>query len=163
MIAIENRRDFCQRVILDHYKKPLHKGRTNPIHRYYRGQTPYCGDVIELTVELNQINNTIEDIKFDGEGCAIAIASADLMADALRGKSTDEALEIVQRFQKMMKGKAEFPRKFKQLSKLNVMQAVTHPLRIKCANLSWQTLEAALTSSNILSRSKSIDDKQDDP
>ncbi len=162
MMALDNRRDFCQRVILDHYKKPVHKGQTNPVHRCHRGQTPYCGDIIELTVQLNQTKNTIEDIKFEGQGCAIAIASADLMAGALRGKSTDEALEMVQRFQNMMKGQGGFPEESKQLSKLNVMQAVTHPLRIKCANLSWYTLKAALTSSETLITSKLVGDKKED-
>lgn len=163
MMALDNRREFCQRVILDHYKKPVHKGRTNPVHRCQRGQTPYCGDIIELTIKLDRTNNIIEDIKFEGEGCTIAIASADLMAGALRGKSTDEALEMVQRFQKMMKGEGGFPEQSKQLSKLNVMQAVTHPLRIKCANLSWYTLKSALTSSSeILLTSKLLGDKKED-
>ncbi len=155
--------NFCRRVILDRCKKPVHKGRTNPVHRFYKGQTPYCGDIIELTVKLDRTNNIIEDIKFEGEGCAISIASADLMAGALRGKSTDEALEMVQRFQNMMKGQAGFPEESKQLSKLNVMQAVTHPLRIKCANLSWDTLKAALTSSETLITSKLLGDRKEDP
>ena len=85
------------------------------------------------------------------------------MAGALRGKSTDEALEMVQRFQNMMKGQGGFPEESKQLSKLNVMQAVTHPLRIKCANLSWYTLKAALTSSETLITSKLLGDKKEDP
>ncbi|PPS44991.1 Fe-S cluster assembly sulfur transfer protein SufU [Chroococcidiopsis sp. TS-821] len=145
-MALSNVRDLYQQVILEHYKKPRHKGKTNPVHRQQRGHNPSCGDTIELTVQLNDAGDTIEDVKFEGEGCAIAMASADLMADALRGKQISEALSMVQRFQKMMKGEDEFP---KELRKLNVMQGVSQfPVRIKCANLTWHTLKAALESPN---------------
>lgn len=141
-MALSNVRDLYQQVILEHYKKPRHKGQTNPIHRQQRGHNPSCGDTIELTVQLNDTGDAIEDVKFVGEGCAIAMASADLMADALRGKQIDEALAMVKRFQGMMKGDGEFP---KELRKLNVMQGVAQfPVRIKCANLSWHTIKAAL-------------------
>ena len=141
-MALSNVRDLYQQVILEHYKKPRHKGQTSPIHRQQRGHNPSCGDTIELTVQLNETGDRIEDVKFEGEGCAIAMASADLMADALRGKQVDEALAMVKRFQGMMKGNDEFP---KELRKLNVMQGVAQfPVRIKCANLSWHTIKAAL-------------------
>lgn len=143
-MTLSNVRDLYQQVILEHYKKPRHKGKTNPVHRHQRGHNPSCGDTIELTVQLNASGDVIEDVKFEGEGCAIAMASADLMADALRGKPVQDALLMVQRFQKMMKGEDEFP---KELRKLNVMQGVSQfPVRIKCANLTWHTLKAALES-----------------
>lgn len=143
-MSLGNLRDLYQQVILEHYKKPRHKGRTATVHRHQKGHNPSCGDTIELTLQLNAAGDAIEDAKFEGEGCAIAMASADLMADALRGKKVDEALEMVQRFQSMMKGQAEFP---KEMRKLNVMQGVSQfPVRIKCANLSWHTLKAALQS-----------------
>jgi nitrogen fixation NifU-like protein len=68
-----------------------------------------CGDTIELTVQLNQTGDRISDVKFEGEGCAIAIASADLMADAVRGKSVEEALLMVQRFRGMVMGQEQLP------------------------------------------------------
>ena len=148
-MTLSNVRDLYQQVILEHYKKPRHKGKTDPVHRHQRGHNPSCGDTIELTVQLNDAGDRIEDVKFEGEGCAIAMASADLMAGALRGKEVGEALSMVQRFQSMMKGQDEFP---KELRKLNVMAGVAQfPVRIKCANLTWHTLKAALespTSSN---------------
>lgn len=141
-MPLDNLRDLYQQVILERYKKPRNRGKTDPIDRIQKGHNPSCGDTIELTVKLNTAGDRIEDVKFEGEGCAIAMASADLMADALKGKSTAEALEMVQRFQSMMKGEAEFPT---ELRKLNVMQGVAQfPVRIKCANLSWHTLKAAL-------------------
>jgi nitrogen fixation NifU-like protein len=106
-----------------------------------------CGDTIELTVQLNQTGDRISDVKFEGEGCAIAIASADLMADAVRGKSVEEVLLIVQRFRDMVMGEDQFPT---DLQKLNVLQGISQfPIRIKCATLSWHTLKAVLESSNV--------------
>jgi len=146
-MALDNLRDLYQQVILERYKKPRNRGKADPIDRYQKGHNPSCGDTIELTLQLNESGDRIEDVKFEGEGCAIALASTDLMADALRGKTTAEALEMVQRFQAMMRGEAEFPQ---ELRKLNVMQGVAQfPVRIKCANLSWHTLKAALESSQV--------------
>ncbi|NJR64814.1 MAG: SUF system NifU family Fe-S cluster assembly protein [Leptolyngbyaceae cyanobacterium CRU_2_3] len=143
-MALDNLRDLYQQVILERYKKPRNRGKSNPVDRYQKGHNPSCGDTIELTLKLSEAGDRIDEVKFEGEGCAIALASADLMADALRGKTTVEALEMVQRFQSMMRGEAEFPQ---DLRKLNVMQGVAQfPVRIKCANLSWHTLKAALES-----------------
>ncbi|MCY7321729.1 MAG: SUF system NifU family Fe-S cluster assembly protein [Phormidesmis sp. CAN_BIN36] len=145
-MTLANLRDLYQQVILERYKKPKHRGVTSPVHRLQRGHNPSCGDTIELTVQLNEAGDQIEDVKFEGEGCAIAMASADLMAEAMRGKSTDEALEMVQRFQSMMQGNAEFPT---EQRKLNVMKGVSQfPVRVKCATLTWHTLKAALESVN---------------
>jgi len=94
-----NQRNLYQQVILEHSKKPRHRGKTNPVHGYHRGHNPMCGDTIELTVQLNQTGDRITDVKFEGEGCAIAIASADLMADAVRGKSVEEVLSMVHNFE----------------------------------------------------------------
>ena len=141
-MSLDNLRDLYQQVILERYKKPRNRGRTNPVDRYQKGHNPSCGDTIELTLKLTAEGNRIEDVKFEGEGCAISMASADLMADALRGRTVDEALEMVQKFQAMMRGEVEFPSEFR---KLNVMRGVAQfPVRIKCANLSWHTLKAAL-------------------
>ncbi|MBV9386344.1 MAG: SUF system NifU family Fe-S cluster assembly protein [Chroococcidiopsidaceae cyanobacterium CP_BM_ER_R8_30] len=159
-MTLSNVRDLYQQVILEHYKKPKHKGKTTPVHRYQKGHNPSCGDTIELTLRLNETGDTIEDVKFEGEGCAIAMASADLMADVLRGKQIDEALEMVQRFQSMMKGQAEFP---KEQRKLNVMQGVAQfPVRIKCANLTWHTLKAALETASSASLEEFISNEKDD-
>ncbi|MBD1920726.1 SUF system NifU family Fe-S cluster assembly protein [Microcoleus sp. FACHB-831] len=159
-MTLGNLRDLYQQVILEHYKKPKHKGKTAVVHRQQRGHNPSCGDTIELTLQLNEAGDRIEDAKFEGEGCAIAMASADLMAGALRGKSVDEALEMVQRFQNMMKGEAEFP---KEQRKLNVMQGVSQfPVRIKCANLTWHTLKAALESANVETANGFVSNEKED-
>jgi len=149
-MTLDNLRNLYQQVILERYKKPRHQGKTDPVHRYQRGHNPSCGDTIELTLELNDAGDRIEDVKFNGEGCAIAIASADLMAEAMRGQSVTDALEMVQKFQAMIRGEGEFPQTFR---KLNVMRGVAQfPVRVKCATLTWHTLKAALESSNGCSR-----------
>ncbi|MEL6225039.1 MAG: Fe-S cluster assembly sulfur transfer protein SufU [Cyanobacteria bacterium J06627_8] len=141
-MALENLRDLYQQVILERYKKPRNRGCTDPVHRFQKGHNPSCGDTIELSLKMADDGEYIEDVKFEGEGCAISMASVDLMADALRGKTKDEAVEMVSQFQSMMRGEAEFP---KDLRKLNVMQGVAQfPVRIKCANLGWHTLKAAI-------------------
>ena len=145
MSSLSNLRDLYQQVILERYKKPKHRGKTDPVDRHQRGHNPSCGDTIELTVQLNAMGDRIEAVKFEGEGCAIAMASADLMAEAMQGRTLAEALQMVQRFQTMMQGKDEFP---SELRKLNVMQGVSQfPVRIKCATLTWHTLKAALEAS----------------
>jgi nitrogen fixation NifU-like protein len=144
-MSLSNLRDLYQQVILERYKKPRYRGQTNPVDRYQKGHNPSCGDTIELTVHLNQVGDRIEEVKFEGEGCAIAMASADLMAEAMQGKTVEQALQMVHRFQNMMYGKDEFPT---ELRKLNVMQGVSQfPVRIKCATLTWHTLKAALEQS----------------
>jgi nitrogen fixation NifU-like protein len=144
--TLGNLRDLYQQVILDHYKKPRHRGRTNPVDRQQRGHNPSCGDTIELTLSLTTDGNRIEDAKFEGEGCAISMASADLMADSIRGQTIADALAMVDKFQAMMRGETEFPREHR---KLNAMQGVAQfPVRIKCANLTWHALRAALEASS---------------
>ncbi len=145
-MTLGNLRDLYQQVILERYKTPRHRGKTDPVDRHQLGHNPSCGDTIELTLKLNPTADRIEDVKFEGSGCAIAIASADLMAEAMQGKSIAEALALVEQFQLMMKGKAQFPH---ELRKLNVMQGVSQfPVRIKCATLTWHTLKAAIESAD---------------
>lgn len=158
MTTINNRRDFYQRAILDRYKNPRHRGKTNPVDKSHQGFNPYCGDTVKVTILLNQARDKIEDIKFEGEGCVISMASAELMAHALLGKNTDEALEILQHFGRMMQGQGEFSQ---ELRRLNVMQGVTNPSRIKCATLAWHTCKAALKSTSTSELSEfSMDEKE---
>lgn len=141
-MTLGNLRDLYQQVILERYKKPKYRGITNPVSRSQRGHNPSYGDTIELTLMLSETADRTKDVRFEGKGCAIAMASADLMAEAVRGRDMEEALQMVQRFQQMMKGDTEFPKEFR---KLNVMQGVSQfPVRIKCANLTWHTLNVAL-------------------
>ncbi len=143
-MPLDNLRGLYQQVILERYKKPHNFGKVDPVHRHQRGHNPSCGDTIDLTLQLDPAQERIEAIKFEGEGCAIALASADLMADALRGRTLPEAMQLIEQFQAMMRGGEEFPREQRAL---NAMKGVAQfPVRIKCANLAWHTLKYALES-----------------
>ena len=135
-------RQRYQQIILSHARKPQHKGKTNPIHRQNQGENPYCGDKIDLTLMLDETETKIEDIKFEGAGCALCLASADLMAGAVKSKDISAALLMVEDFREMVMGETEFQA---PLEKLNIMQSVAQfPMRVKCVTLAWHTLKGAL-------------------
>lgn len=137
-----NQRQRYQQIILSHARKPQHKGKTNPIHRQNQGENPYCGDKVDLTLMLDETETKIEDIKFEGAGCALCLASADLMAGAVKGKDISAALLMVEDFRNMVMGETEFKA---PLEKLNIMQSVAQfPMRVKCVTLAWHTLKGAL-------------------
>ncbi len=139
-----NQRQRYQQVILSHARKPQHKGKTNLIHRQNQGENPYCGDKVDLTLMLDETETIIEDIKFEGAGCALCLASADLMAGAVKGKDISAALLMVEDFREMVMGETEFQ---VPLEKLNTMQSVAQfPMRVKCVTLAWHTLKRALAA-----------------
>ncbi|MEM7555944.1 MAG: Fe-S cluster assembly sulfur transfer protein SufU [Cyanobacteria bacterium P01_A01_bin.84] len=136
-------RQHYQQIILSHARKPQNKGKTNPVHRQNKGENPYCGDKVELTLMLDETQKKIEDIKFEGSGCALCLASSDLMANAIKGKDISEALLMVEDFRKMVLGESEFK---PPLTTLNIMQGVSQfPMRMKCVTLAWYTLKGALS------------------
>jgi nitrogen fixation NifU-like protein len=137
-----NQRQRYQQIILSHARKPQHKGKTHPIHRQNQGENPYCGDKIDLTLMLDETKTKITDIKFEGAGCALCLASADLMAGAVKNKDISSALLMVEDFRSMVLGETEFQ---PPLEKLNIMQSVSQfPMRVKCVTLPWHTLKGAL-------------------
>lgn len=141
---MDRQREIFQQLIRDRSQHPRHQGKTNPVHKYHYSENPYCGDMIELTLQLNHLGNRIEKLKFAGEGCALSIASADLMAEAVQGKTLAQALELSIGFRDMLKGENQLPQGF---PKLNLLQSVSQfPTRVKCATLCWHTLKAALES-----------------
>jgi nitrogen fixation NifU-like protein len=130
--------ELYQEVILDHYKKPRNSGTLEPPCSSVQGLNPLCGDRLMLTVRLN--GDTIEDLRFTGDGCAISVASASLMTESIKGMSRAEAEKLFERFHAMVTGEAGA-----DLGKLNVFSGVSdYPVRVKCASLAWHTLRAAL-------------------
>ncbi|MBF2099378.1 MAG: SUF system NifU family Fe-S cluster assembly protein [Gloeomargaritaceae cyanobacterium C42_A2020_066] len=160
-MTLGNVRNLYQQVIVERYKKPRFRGVAEPVHRHHRGHNPSCGDTIEITVSLKlDDQNRIERACFEGEGCSIAMASADLMAEAVQGLTIPEALHLVEQFQGMVKGEGSFP---PEQRKLNVMQGVAqYPVRIKCATLCWHTLKAALEASTPLGVSDFVSNEATD-
>ncbi|HLY07848.1 MAG TPA: SUF system NifU family Fe-S cluster assembly protein [Planctomycetota bacterium] len=131
--------DLYQEIILDHYKKPRNAGRIEQPTCSAAGDNPLCGDKIAVTVK--KVGSRIEDIRWNGAGCAISTASASLMSEAVKGLSMAEFESLFTRFHDMVTGKGS-P---EGLDKLEVFSGVSEfPVRVKCASLAWHTLKAAL-------------------
>ena len=136
-------RDLYQEVILDHNKKPRNFGPLSNANRTKEGYNPLCGD--RLTVFLVVGDGVVQEVRFEGTGCAISTASASMMTEALRGKSVEEARELFQKFHEVVTGKVASG---DDLGKLAVFSGVSEfPIRVKCATLPWHTAIAALDGS----------------
>jgi nitrogen fixation NifU-like protein len=136
-------RELYQEVILDHNKRPRNFGPLDAANRRAEGYNPLCGD--RLTVYLKITNDTIEDVRFEGSGCAISKASASMMTDALKGKTLAEADALFERFHRMVTAPPDQEPDTSQLGKLAVLSGVREfPVRVKCASLAWHTLKAAV-------------------
>jgi nitrogen fixation NifU-like protein len=134
--------ELYQEVILDHYRKPRNFGMLRGADRKAEGHNPLCGDRVALQIRTK--NDVIDDIKFDGKGCAISTASASMMTEAVRGKSRAEALELFEKFHALVTGGVNGA----GLGKLEAFGGVSEfPLRVKCASLAWHTLKAAFEGS----------------
>lgn len=134
-------RSLYQEIILDHYKRPRHHGVATGANREADGFNPLCGDKVRITLAMK--DGTIEDVAFEGEGCAISTASASLMTEALHGKSEGEARELFQSFRRLLTGAEGVDEE--ALGKLAALSGVRdYPMRVKCATLAWHTLQAAL-------------------
>ena len=137
--------ELYQQVILDHNRKPRNFRIMQEADKVVTGDNPLCGDKIEVYVKLR--DNVIEDVSFQGSGCAISQSSASLMTTSVIGKSIDEALELFSSFHDMVTSEIDSPMDKKSLGKLGAFGGVREfPSRVKCANLSWHTLRAALDS-----------------
>jgi nitrogen fixation NifU-like protein len=132
-------RELYQEVILDHSRHPRNFGDCEHANCYKDGFNPLCGDKISLKIHLD--HDVIENISFAGEGCAISMASASLMTEGVKGKTTTQAKELFQQFHNMMTKNENN----EDLGKLQVFSGVSEfPARVKCATLAWHTLIAAL-------------------
>ena len=137
-------RELYQEVILDHSKRPRNFVKLDDADRSAAGYNPLCGDQITLYLQLGK-GDVIEDVGFQGSGCAISQASASLMTSAVRGKTAAEAERLFRTFHDMVTGGPDAPVDPQTLGKLAAFQGVRQfPARVKCANLSWHTLHAAL-------------------
>lgn len=134
-------RELYQEIIIDHNRNPRNHHAMDDASSQANGFNPLCGD--KLTVYLKIDDDKVTDISFVGCGCAISQASASLMTDALKGKTTKEVKATFERFHSMLTADANEP--LPALDKLTVLAGVrAYPARVKCATLAWHTLDAAL-------------------
>ncbi len=135
--------DLYQEIILDHNRRPRNFRPLEDHTCSADGYNPICGDSIKVFVKLEGEN--IEDISFQGEGCAISKASASLMTVDLKGKTLAEAQEEFKSFLAMLSEDEDFEVDFLEFGDLASLSGVRRfPARIKCATLAWHALEAAL-------------------
>jgi nitrogen fixation NifU-like protein len=131
-----------QEIILEHNRKPRNFRAMEDASRTVEGRTPLCGDALTLWVKLE--NDTVTDVSFKGEGCAISKASASLMTSAMKGKSRAEAEGLFDQFHKLVTGKLA-EEEHKSLGSLRAFSGVARfPNRVKCASLAWHAMHSAL-------------------
>lgn len=135
-------RTLYRQVIMDHYKNPKNKGlkNTDPYHLVHL-TNPSCGD--DLRVEIIVNNGIVEDVRQDGKGCSICLSSASVMSDLLKGKTVNEAENLIEDFYSMVKG--EDVKDEEALGEAIAYAGVREfPARIKCATLAWKCVEKAI-------------------
>ena len=155
-----NVKELYQEIILDHGKNPRNLRKTENFNKDAKGYNPLCGDKVHIYLKLNE-NKKVEDISFEGQGCAISMASASIMTDLVKGKEEKEVKEIVNDFLEMIKEKDEINTnllKDDEKTKLMCLSGVKqYPMRVKCATLSWHTLTSAIDKSQNEINSESLE------
>ena len=142
-----NLKELYQEIILEHGKNPRNLRKTENFNKDAKGNNPLCGDNVHVYLKLNE-QRKVEDISFEGSGCAISMASASIMTDLIKGKSDNEAKEIIEDFLGMIKENPELKNKILKeddKTKLMCLSGVKqYPMRVKCATLPWHTLVSAM-------------------
>ena len=136
-----------QDIILEHGKSPRNLGNCEGYNLDAKGYNPLCGDKVHIYLKVNS-QKKVEGLTFEGEGCAISLASASIMTELIQGKSYEETKDIMSAFLNMIKNTSEIQsenlnedQKIKLMSLSGVKQ---FPMRVKCATLSWHTLVSAI-------------------
>jgi len=144
---MDDLRELYQEMILDHGRTPRNFGRPEGCNREAHGDNPLCGDKIDVYVTLR--DGVVEDVGFEGSGCAISTASASIMTEMLKGRTAEEVRKLFAGFRDLVMGKEAvdggLPPEDKD--RLMVLSGVRQfPMRVKCATLAWHTINAALKS-----------------
>ena len=140
-------KQLYQDIILEHGKSPRNLGKCEGYSHEAKGYNPLCGDKVHVYLKLDN-RKKVESLTFEGDGCAISLASASIMTELVKGKSFEEAKEIMDAFINMIKNTSEIESNHldeDQKTKLMSLSGVKQfPMRVKCATLSWHTLHSAL-------------------
>lgn len=129
--------DLYRQVIMDHYSHPRNKGKISPDALTVELKNPTCGD--EITLQLLVEDDHVKDVRFEGVGCSISMASASMMSEAIKGKSIADATRLSEEFRKLMKGETADADLLGDLESLGGVSKF--PARIKCATLAWNALD----------------------
>jgi nitrogen fixation NifU-like protein len=134
--------DLYREVILEHYKSPHNRGRLAEPDVANRGRNPLCGDDVEISLSI--VGDVVEDVRFMGRGCSISQASASMLTDAVKGKTLEEAGQVVDGVKAMMRGENVGDLDLSDLEALGGVRK--YPVRVKCAMLAWTTLEEGIST-----------------
>ena len=155
-----NLKELYQEIILEHGKNPRNLRKTENFNKDAKGHNPLCGDKVHVYLKLDE-DKKVQDISFEGQGCAISMASASIMTDLVKGKEEHEVKEIVKDFLEMIKEKDKLNNKIleeNEKTKLMCLSGVKkYPMRVKCATLSWHTLTSAIDNTQQEINSENID------
>jgi len=147
-----NLKELYQEIILDHGKNPRNLRKSENFNKDAKGHNPLCGDNVHIFLKLDE-NKKIEDISFEGSGCAISMASASIMTELLSGKNENQTKEIISDFLEMIKKKDILESKNlneSEKTKLMCLSGVKkYPMRVKCATLAWHTLTSAVNNDQV--------------
>ena len=137
--------ELYQQVILDHNKKPRNFRKLDHANHTAEGYNPLCGD--QLTIYVNLAGDAVQEIAFEGSGCAISKAAASMMTQAVKGKSKEQVEELFREFHSMVTGELDEETDENSLGNLKIFAGVRDfPVRVKCATLPWHTMHAALNN-----------------
>jgi nitrogen fixation NifU-like protein len=143
--------ELYQQVILDHNRKPRNFRVIEDATSHAEGRNPLCGDELTVFLKLGE-SGTIDDVSFEGSGCAISKASASMMTASVKGKSVDEVEILFDEFHRLVTGTLDPKEAENHLGKLAVFEGVSEfPARVKCASLAWHTLRGALAGDGTVS------------
>ncbi len=135
--------ELYQETILEHNKNPRNFREIESPDRIADGNNPLCGDALRVYVKMD--GDTVSDVAFKGSGCAISKASASMMTQTVKGKTREEAEILFDEFHRMVTGQLDAETQENHLGRLRIFAGVLEfPARVKCASLSWHTLDAAL-------------------
>ena len=142
-------KDLYQELILYHGKNPRNLGKFENFNKDAKGHNPLCGDKVHVYLKMDE-NKKISDIKFEGHGCAISMASASIMTELMKDKEEAEVKELIDDFLKMIKDSPELKSKIisddDKIKLMSLSGVKKYPMRVKCATLPWHTLVSAMTN-----------------
>jgi len=140
-------KELYQEIILDHAKNPRHKGKCDGYNRDAKAHNPLCGDKVHIFLKLDKDKN-ISGLSFEGDGCAISLASASILTDTLQGRDLSFTKKIITDFLNMLKNKTKITLNSlteDQVTTITSLSGVQEfPMRIKCATMAWHTLLSAI-------------------
>ena len=140
-------KELYQEIILDHGKNPRNKNICKDFNKDAKGHNPLCGDKVHIFLKLNN-DKKLEDISFEGEGCAISIASASIMTEIIKGKEFNIAKKIQEDFLNMIKEGSKLSMNSLSDAENTTMMSLSgvkrFPMRVKCATLAWHTFKEAV-------------------